>query len=151
MPLLTARPKNTCGLCYHKIMEEEKEWDVKRIIVGIVSIVALVALGYAVKVYVMDKQDIARSEQAPVEKDEGEIAGEQTEGDEIVSKEEVQKKIDSIKKEVSNLKPEDLIKQEPVQKILKDLENLKSSTQERVTEDARDAICDQAKRIFCQE
>lgn len=131
-------------------MEEERVWDVKRIIVGIVSIVALVGVGYAAKVYVWDKQDIARSEQPPAKKEEGEVAGERAEGEDIVSKEEVQKKIDTIKREISNLKPEDITKQEPVQKILKDLENLKSSTQEQVTEGAKYALCEQAKKVFCQ-
>ena len=130
-------------------MEEEREWDVKRIIVGIVSIVALVGLGYAAKVYVWDKQDIARSE-PQAEKEKGEVAGEEIEGEDIPSKEEVQKKIDTIKRDISNLKPEDIAKQEPVQKILKDLETLKSSTEKQVTEGAKDAVCEQAKKVFCQ-
>ena len=123
--------------------------DVKRIIVGIVAIAGLLGAGYAVKVY-----DVLNKQQKPVEnqsvskdsKEKGEVAGEEIN----IPEEQIKQKIDTIKKDVSNLKPEDIAKQEPVKKIVQDLENLKSSTQQQVTEGAKDAVCDQAKKLFCQ-
>lgn len=136
-------------------MEEVRELDIKRIIVGIISIASLLGAGYAAKIYVFDKQKVEQNEVVKNE-EKGEVAGEKTgveqyETTDTITKQEIQHKVDEIKKDVSNLKPDDIIKQEPVQKILKDLENIKTSTQEKLTDNAKNTVCEQAKKIFCSQ
>ena len=135
-------------------MENVREWDVKKIIISIVGVIVLLGVGYGVKVHVLDKQSqkVAKNDR------KGEVAGESIfspeEKEELktpISIKEIEQKVDEIKKDVSNLKPEDIIKQEPVQKILKDLENIKSSTQEQLTDGAKETVCYQAKKIFCSQ
>lgn len=136
-------------------MDEERVWDIKKIIIGIVSVSTLLGVGYAAKVYVLDKQKVEQNEVVQ-NKETGEVAGEQADLDEeetidVITREDIQRKVDDIKEDVSNLKPEDVVKQEPVQKILKDLENLKTSTQGQLTDSAKDTVCEQAKKIFCSQ
>mgnify|MGYP001584236225 CR=1 FL=1 len=136
-------------------MEEEREWNVKRVIVGITAIVILLGAGYAAKIYVLDKKGSVEGEASVNQaKTNNRIAAEQIPDDEdieFISKEAAEQKIDTIKKDLTNLKPEDVVKQEPVQKILKDLESLKASTEKQVTDATKNAICEQAKRIFCSQ
>lgn len=137
-------------------MEEERVWDIKRIVIAIVASSALVGTGYVAKVHFFDKQDKVEQKEVVKNQDKGEVAGEESSApkEEVVdtiSGQEIQEKVDEIKKDVSNLKPEDIVKQEPVQKILKDLENIKSSTQKELTDGAKDTVCEQAKKIFCSQ
>lgn len=82
----------------------------------------------------------------------GSVAG--LEKDRLVleeQKKDLQKRIDEIKKDVSELKPEDIKKQAPVEKILSDLEEVKKKASESAEIfDIKGNICEEVKRRFCQ-
>lgn len=134
-------------------MEEERQWDLKRIMIGAFAALVLVGAGYVAKVYVLDK--LSKNEVSRQQNDETEsVAGESvsTPDDtsvDIISQKELGQKIDTIKKNITNLTPEDVAKQEPVKKILEDVESLKASAEAQVVGGAKSAVCEQAKRIFC--
>ena len=79
-------------------------------------------------------------------KEAGRVAGETD-----VNFDLLQEQIDEIKKNVAQLKAEDLAKQKPVQKILDDLEELKAKASESAkTLDVKGNLCEEAKKRFCQ-
>lgn len=137
-------------------MEEEREWDIKRIIIGGLVVLLFVGGGYGFKIYVLDKfhKGEARGQQSD---GIGSIAGERTSTTpddtniDVIPQKELEQKIDTIKKNISNLTPEDVVKQEPVKKILQDVENLKASAEAQVVGGAKSAVCEQAKKIFCAQ
>ncbi|MBI2036530.1 hypothetical protein HYT17_02790 [Candidatus Microgenomates bacterium] len=66
-------------------------------------------------------------------------------------KQEIQNKIEEIKGDITNLKPEDIKEQEPVKKILSDLDELKNkATESSKIFDIRGNLCEEAKKRFCE-
>ena len=77
----------------------------------------------------------------------GQVAGEQIDE----QKEELQKQIQEIKTNVTNLKPEDIKQQAPVQKILGDLDELaKKASESAKILDVKGNLCEEAKKRFCE-
>lgn len=128
----------------------ELVWDKKRLVISAVLVTAFLIGAYFAKILVFDKRETAHSS--------GAVAGTSADGeasdDEIIrppSKEELEDRIKNIKKEVSELTPADIANQEPVKKILGDLESLKATTEAQVVNGAKTAVCEKAKEIFCKQ
>lgn len=123
--------------------ETELVWDKKRILIGVLFLAFIIGSAYFAKIYVLDRK-----------LSKGEIAGTSIKEEKptpLLQKEDFGKNIETIKRNISELEPEDIIKQEPVKKIIQDLDNLKTSTQEQVVGGAKNAVCEQAKKVFCSQ
>lgn len=135
-----------------KLVKEESNsnliWDKKRVLISVFIAALIITLAYFAKVLVLNKKEIKSPSQV------GKIAGVETNEEKPItfpSKEEFVRQVETIKKEVYQLKPEDLTKQEPVQKIIIQLEDLKASTEAQIVGGAKDTVCEQAKKIFCSQ
>lgn len=110
----------------------QETWDIKRIIVGVILATATVAgVGYGVKALVANRQEHASPSkpQQPFKSVEGVRAEPTQEPQFLPTSREVQAavedKVEDIKREVGNLKVEDIATSSPqVQKILKDIQAL---------------------------
>ncbi len=123
-------------------------WDKKRVLVSIFIAALIIAAAYFVKVLVLSKKEIKSPSQT------GKVAGIETTGEKPItlpSKEEFERQVETIKKEIYQLTPADLTKQEPVQQIITQLESLKASTEAQIVGGAKNTVCDQAKKIFCSQ
>lgn len=119
----------------------------KRVFVAILFLGILLALGV---VWVKDALPRFLAEQEKRtemrSKEAGRVAGETDVNFDIL-----QEQIDRIKRDVSDLKPEDLAKQRSVQKIIDDLETLKQKASESAEIfDIKGNLCEEAKKKFCQ-
>lgn len=129
-------------------MEAELVWDKKRVFVGLLATSLIVGGGYLAKIHVLDKRSGEKRAEAKTSPDEGRVAGTNVAEEEellLPSKADLEKRIEIIKKEITELKPEDVAKQEPVKKIITDLENLKSGAEKGV----KDAVCEEVKKLLC--
>lgn len=137
-----------------KVPQVELVWDKKRLLVGIIILLLIVGGLYLTKTLVLDQKFKRIVTQ---ENNKGKVAGttmEEEKEQEVIklpSQEEFRGKIEDIKKEISTLTPEDIKNQEPVKKILQDLENLKASAEAQMVSGAKNAVCEQAKRVFCSQ
>lgn len=131
-----------------KTPEVELVWDKQKIIIGLTLIAALVGVAYFAKVMVFDRQEKANF---------GEVRGTTVEEEmekEVIrppSLSEIEEKTEKLKKDISELTPEDVAKQEPVKKIIQDLENLRDSTREQIVGGTKNAVCEEVKKIFCSQ
>lgn len=107
---------------------EESEWDIKKIIIGIVCAIAVIIGGYYIKQTYFPSLEVESIDQTPY----SEVRGAYTEDTEnfpdysytdIPS--EVQKQITSLSQQVNNLNPAEVATSSPqVQKVLDDLKKL---------------------------
>lgn len=131
-----------------KTPDVELVWDKQRIIIGITLLAVLVGVAYFAKIMVFDKREKTNF---------GEVRGttvEEEKEEEIIrppTLQEIEDRTEKLKKDISELTPEDVAKQEPVKKIIQDLENLKSSTQKQIVGGTKDAVCEEVKKIFCNQ
>lgn len=128
-----------------KIPPVELVWDKKRILIAVMTLLLIASvLTYLAKTLALGKKG--------TQMDEGRIAGTSVEEEKPITlpgKEDFEKRIETIKKEIIELKPQDLTQQESVKKIITELEILKKSTETQVVGGTKNAICEQAKSIFC--
>lgn len=133
-----------------KERSEKVAIDKKRVLIALVLITALVGLGVF-----WGKDNLTKTlSKFQVRKDAGKVAGEKVElkspalGE---SRQAFQKQVDEIKKNITQLKPEDIAKQGPVEKILHDLDDLKQkATESADILDVKGNLCEEAKKRFCQ-
>lgn len=132
-----------------KLPNVELVWDKQRIIIGLTLLAVLFGVAYFAKIMVLDKREEA-----------GKVAGTTVEEEQNLNDseiirpptlEELDEKTEKLKKDISELTPEDVAKQEPVKKIIQDLENLKNSTQEQIVGGTKNAVCEEVKKIFCSQ
>ena len=121
--------------------------DKKRVFVAILIVGAIVGLGFMWTKNALPRILSQQEKKAQEQLDEvGQVAGETD-----VNLNGLQNQIDKIKKDVSELKAEDLVIQKPVQKILDDLEALRKKASESAKIfDVKGNLCEEAKRRFCQ-
>lgn len=83
---------------------------------------------------------------------EGEVSGSQDSRLEFdKQREDLQKQIEEIKKDIAKLKPEDIKEQEPVKKILNDLDDLRQKALDSTKVfDVKGNLCEEAKKRFCE-
>lgn len=127
-----------------KIPQVELVWDKKRILIAM-TVLLLIVAGV---VYFAENFALGTKE------NQGYVAGTATQEEEekpitLPQKEDFEKRIETIRKEIIELKPQDLTQQESVKKIITELEILKKSTETQVVGGTKDMICEQAKSIFC--
>lgn len=116
---------------------QNSHWDKRRIIIGCVSIVSLLFIGLTAKAYFLDAQKGAStSKNKPIKTnvqgvhsvDEDLLKSSESEDPTptpIVVSNIVQQKLDSIKKQIANLSPQDVASSSPqVQKVLNDIQSL---------------------------
>lgn len=123
-------------------------WDKKRVLASFLIAALIIAAAYFVKVFVLPKKEVKPPSQT------GKVAGLETNGEKPItfpSKEEFVRQVETVKREIYQLKPEDLTSQEPVQKIIIQLEDLKASAEAQIVGGAKDTVCNQAKKIFCSQ
>lgn len=126
-------------------IEQETSWDLRRLLIAFFLFLFIVVGGYWAKVHVLDKK---------AGRGGGSVAGSVSSKEEVLrlpSQQEVEKRVETIKKEIQELKPEDITRQVPVKKILQDLENLQSSATSQVVGGTKNAICEEVKKTLgCQ-
>lgn len=109
---------------------EEAVWDIKKIIIGIVSIGTVVAGGYYVKQQYFPSSQTSGIQESPYTDVQGahteETLEEQAEKYSVKNlTTDVQKKINTLSKQVNNLSPQEVATSSPqVQKVLEDLKKL---------------------------
>jgi len=125
--------------------------DKKRVAIALVGLAVLLGVGAvwakeALPNFLAEKN--TQLQQKTAEKNSsGQVAGEQIDE----QKEELQKQIQEIKTNVTNLKPEDIKQQAPVQKILGDLDELaKKASESAKILDVKGNLCEEAKKRFCE-
>src|SRR3989338_6679164 len=123
--------------------------DKKRVAIALVGLAVLLGVGAvwakeALPNFLAEKN--TQLQQKTAEKNSsGQVAGEQIDE----QKEELQKQIQEIKTNVTNLKPEDIKQQAPVQKILGDLDELaKKASESAKILDVKGNLCEEAKKRF---
>lgn len=127
----------------------ELVWDAKRIAIGVISLAVVIGVLYSVKTLVLDKNIDAK-------KNEGRVAGttiKEEQKKEVItppSLEEFTARVEKIKKDVSTLTPEEVVKQEPVREIIRELEVLKATASSQLTEGTKNVVCEEAKKLFCK-
>lgn len=127
-----------------KIKQQEVQIDKKRLFIAIVIITFLIGAGG-----VWAKNNLPKQNSAPAS---GQVEGikDATPGIEE-QKQEIQKKIEEIKGDIVSLKPEDIKEQEPIKKILSDLDELKDkATESAKIFDVKGNLCEEAKKRFCE-
>ncbi|MBI1919191.1 hypothetical protein HYS29_01240 [Candidatus Microgenomates bacterium] len=124
--------------------EEEIEtvWNKKRIGVAFLLVLLFIGTGFFLKSKFAAGQD------------GGSVAGtsatREREVIKIPTEEDLENKIESIKKEIQELRPEDITKQEPVKKILSELEVLQASATSQVVGGTKDILCEEVKKLICK-
>lgn len=118
--------------------------DKKRLFIAIVIITFLIGIGG-----VWAKNNLPKQNSAPAS---GQVEGIKDKALGIEEqKQEIQKKIEEIKGDIVSLKPEDIKEQEPVKKILSDLDELKDkATESAKIFDIKGNLCEEAKKRFCE-
>lgn len=127
-----------------KIKQQEVQIDKKRLFIAIAIIVIFISASG-----IWAKNNLPKQNSAPAA---GQVEGikDATVGIEE-QKQEIQKKIEEIKGDIISLKPEDIKEQEPVKKILSDLDELKDkATESAKIFDIKGNLCEEAKKRFCE-
>jgi len=131
-----------------KEKEEHPELDKKRVLIGL--IVAAIVLGGFVSWAKSNPPKVAdiQSKKAPVSTP-GAVAGVSDSKFDFADKQDdVKEHIDEIKTNITNLKPEDIAKQGPVQKILNDLDAVIKQATESMN--VQKNVCEEVKKRFCE-
>lgn len=127
-----------------KIPQTELVWDKKRILVA-TTIILLIAGG---AVY------FAQNSALGIKKNEGNVAGVTIQEEKPITlppKEDLENSIENIKKEITELKPQNLAQQEHVQKIITELETIQKNVETQVVGGTKNVVCEEVKKVFCSQ
>lgn len=142
-----------------KVELEREFWDKKKIFLGIaVLAVFLTMAGFGTKAFFLNKKEGGNSSKASISKPSSGVEGATSSIDDnseaqnsqlsFPKASDVAEKIESIKQEITNLNIQEFASSSPqVQKILNDIKNLQSQPQNQ----AKETICEQAKKVFCAQ
>lgn len=137
---------------------EREFWDKKKIAFGMVILTVFLAMaGFGAKAFFLNKKNETESlSKTSVSKPSTDVEGAASKIDDSSQNQnsqfsfpkasDVAGKIESIKQEVSQLNIQELASSSPqIQKIINDIKNLEQAPQNQ----AKEAICEQAKKVFC--
>ncbi|GEM_PF-4583802 len=126
--------------------------DKKRVFIAIVIIAVFIGVGGVWAKNNLPKFLADNAKKEILQKEGGKVEGLEDVRIEVDGqKREVAKQIDAIKENIINLKPEDIKEQEPVKKILSDLDELKDkATESAKIFNIKGNLCEEAKKRFCE-
>lgn len=142
-----------------KVELEREFWDKKKIVFGIIILaVFLTIAGFGAKAFFLNKKEAGSSSKTETSKSSTAVEGASESVDDnsqgqnsqfsFPKASDVTEKIESIKQEITNLNIQEFASSSPqVQKILNDIKNLQSQPQNQ----AKETICEQAKKVFCAQ
>lgn len=127
-----------------KIPQTELVWDKKRILVA-TTIILLIAGG---TIY------FAKNSVSGIKKNDGNVAGIATQEEKPITlppKEDLENSIENIKKEIIELKPQNLSQQEQVKKIITEIETVQKNVETQVVGGTKNVVCEEVKKVFCSQ
>lgn len=129
----------------------QESWNIKRIVLALVTLFILTGIFYGFKVFVLDKNKISQKQNA--KQSSNSVAGISIQKEQVTEEPDfpssvkelqtnIQQKLDAVKKEVNNLNAQDIASSSPqIQKVLDDIKNLEQYPKNQVKE-ACQKICD---------
>ena len=125
-----------------KETKEEKEWDIKKIIITVFSLAMLIALILFFKYYVFAENDFSKKSSSKIPSVK-QVEGINTSEPPLDVKQVVQENINSIKEEAGKIDVVEIASSSPqVQKVINDLKNLEKYPSSQA-KSMCNSLCDQ--------
>lgn len=105
----------------------QEAWDIKKIVIGVFSVVILLGGGYVAKTMVLDTNQ-QKPSQKVIQSSKGTVEGAHTQNIDVVQvKDSIQEKINTLKSQVTNLNAAEVASSSPqIQKVIQDIKGLEN-------------------------